>query len=99
VRNAYRRLVEQGWTDALRTLHPDERTYTFWKYFPNPFGRDAGLRVDHMLLSPSIARRLVAAGVDRYVRGRERSSDHALSGSHLRTHKTDHRARATPEEG
>jgi exodeoxyribonuclease-3 len=77
VRDAYRRLTEQGWTDALRTLHPDERIYTFWKYFRNAFARNAGLRIDHLLLSPSIADRLVAAGVDREVRGRERTSDHA----------------------
>lgn len=77
VRDAYRRLAEQGWTDALRTLHPDERIYTFWKYFRNAFARNAGLRIDHLLLSPSIADRLVAAGVDREVRGRERTSDHA----------------------
>jgi exodeoxyribonuclease-3 len=77
VREAYRQLVEQGWTDALRALHPDERIYTFWKYFRNAFGRNAGLRIDHLLLSPSIACRLVAAGVDRDVRSRERASDHA----------------------
>jgi exodeoxyribonuclease-3 len=77
VREAYRRLVAQGWTDALRTLHPDERIYTFWDYFRNAFGRNAGLRIDHLLLSPSIASRLVAAGVDREVRGWEKASDHA----------------------
>ncbi len=77
VRDAYRRLVEQGWTDALRVLHPNKRIYTFWKYFRNAFSRDAGLRIDHLLLSPSIAGRLVAAGVDREVRGREHASDHA----------------------
>jgi exodeoxyribonuclease-3 len=77
VREAYRRLVAQGWTDALRALHPHERIYTFWKYFRNAFARDAGLRIDHLLLGPLIANRLVAAGVDRQVRGRERASDHA----------------------
>ena len=77
VREAYRRLAAQGWTDALRAQHPDERIYTFWKYFRNAFARDAGLRIDHLLLSPSLADRLVAAGVDRDVRARERSSDHA----------------------
>ena len=76
VREAYRRLVEQGWADALRALHPDERIYTFWKYFRNAFARDAGLRIDHLLLSPSIAGRLVEAEVDRDVRGREKASDH-----------------------
>jgi exodeoxyribonuclease-3 len=77
VREAYRRLLAQGWTDALRALHPDQRIYTFWKYFRNAFGRNAGVRIDHMLLSPSVAGRLVAAGVDRAVRGREKASDHA----------------------
>jgi exodeoxyribonuclease-3 len=77
VRDAYRRLVAQGWTDALRALHPGERIYTFWKYFRNAFGRDAGLRIDHLLLSPPLAKRLTAAGVDRDVRGREHASDHA----------------------
>jgi exodeoxyribonuclease-3 len=77
VREAYRRLVEQGWTDALRSLHPDERIYTFWKYFRNAFGRNAGLRIDHLLLSPAIAHRLVAAAVDRDTRGRDKASDHA----------------------
>jgi exodeoxyribonuclease-3 len=53
VREAYRRLVAQGWTDALRALHPGERVCTFWKYFRNAFARNAGLRIDHLLLSPS----------------------------------------------
>jgi exodeoxyribonuclease-3 len=77
VRDAYRRLVKQGWTDALRARHPGERIYTFWKYFRNAFARDAGLRIDHFLLSPPLAKRLTAAGVDREVRGRDHASDHA----------------------
>ena len=77
MREAFRTLVAQGWTDALRALHPDERIYTFWDYFRNAWGRDAGLRIDHLLLSPSIAKRLVAADVDREVRGWEKASDHA----------------------
>jgi len=77
VRAAYRRLLEQGWTDALRTMRPSERIYTFWKYFRNAFARNAGLRIDHLLLSPALAGRLVAAGVDRDVRAREKSSDRA----------------------
>ncbi len=77
VREAFHGLLAQGWTDAIRTLHPDERIYTFWDYFRNAYGRDAGLRIDHVLLSPSIAGRLVEAGVDRDVRGREHASDHA----------------------
>src|ERR1700737_3175446 len=77
VREAYHRLVAQGWTDALRSLHPGERIYTFWDYFRNAYGRDAGLRIDHLLLSPSIAHRLEAAEADRQVRGWEKASDHA----------------------
>ena len=77
VRQAYAALVAQGWTDALRTLHPGERIYTFWDYFRNAYARDAGLRIDHLLLSPSVAPRLKSAGVDRDVRGWEKSSDHA----------------------
>jgi exodeoxyribonuclease-3 len=77
VRDAYATLLAQGWTDALRTLHPGERIYTFWDYFRNAFGRDAGLRIDHLLLSPELAPRLLAAGVDREARGREKPSDHA----------------------
>jgi hypothetical protein len=64
-------------SDALRALHPDERIYTFWKYFRNAFGRDAALRIDHLLLSPPLAKRLISAGVDRDVRGREKATDHA----------------------
>lgn len=77
VREAYSRLVAQGWTDALRELHPGERIYTFWMYLRNALGRNAGLRIDHFLLSPTLARRLVAADVDRDVRHREKASDHA----------------------
>ena len=77
VRAAFQDLVAQGWTDAIRRLHPDERIYTFWDYFRNAWRRDAGLRIDHLLLSPAIARRLVDAGVDREVRGWEKASDHA----------------------
>ncbi len=77
VRSAYQRLLSQGWVDALRTLHPDERIYTFWKYLRNAYTRDAGLRIDHLLVSPPLASRLLAAGVDREVRGRDKASDHA----------------------
>ena len=76
-RAAFARLVKQGWTDALRELHPDERLYTFWHYWRNSFARNAGLRIDHLLLSPSLARRLDKAGVDRAVRARKDASDHA----------------------
>ncbi|WP_188410885.1 exodeoxyribonuclease III [Agaricicola taiwanensis] len=77
VRQAFHALVAQGWTDAVRALHPDERIYTFWDYFRNAWGRNAGLRLDHVLLSPELAPRLIAAGVDREVRGWEKASDHA----------------------
>ncbi|RVK59210.1 exodeoxyribonuclease III [Sinorhizobium meliloti] len=77
VRAAYQRLLEQGWTDALRQLHPCERIYTFWDYFRNAFARDAGLRIDHFLLSPDVAQRLSNSGVDKHVRGWEHTSDHA----------------------
>ncbi len=83
-RDAYRRLLAQGWTDAIRALHPDARIYTFWDYMRNRWPRDAGLRIDHLLLSPSIAGRLAGAGVDREVRGREKASDHAPAWVELR---------------
>ena len=76
-REKYRDLVSLGWTDALRDLHPDERIYTFWHYWRNSFQRDAGIRIDHALLSPSLAKKLKAAGVDRNPRGWEKTSDHA----------------------
>lgn len=76
-RAAFAKLAGQGWTDALRTLYPKEKIYTFWDYFRNAYGRDAGLRIDHFLLSPQIAGKLKAAGVDRHVRGWEKTSDHA----------------------
>jgi exodeoxyribonuclease-3 len=77
VRDAFHGLVAQGWTDALRTLNPGEKVYTFWDYFRNAWGRNAGLRIDHLLLNPSAATRLTGAGVDRDVRGWEKPSDHA----------------------
>lgn len=77
VRDAFAALVAQGWTDALRKLHPDERIYTFWHYWRRSFERDAGLRIDHLLLSPKLAKRLVAAGVDRFARAMDKTSDHA----------------------
>ena len=76
-RAAWRRLLAQGWTDALRTLHPDERVYTFWDYWRNAFARNAGLRIDHLLLSPDLGPRLRGAGVAREVRSWEKTSDHA----------------------
>lgn len=77
VRSAFKELVDQGWTDAIRKLYPDETIYTFWDYFRNAYGRNAGLRIDHFLLSSHVDKRLIAAGVDRNVRGWEKTSDHA----------------------
>ena len=77
VREAFAQLTTQGWTDALRTLHPDATIYTFWDYFRNAYVRDAGLRIDHLLLNPVLTQRLTGAGVEREVRGWERASDHA----------------------
>ena len=76
-REKFRQLVAQGWTDALRELYPDKRIYTFWHYWRNSFQRDAGIRIDHALLSPTLAPKLKAAGVDRTPRGWEKTSDHA----------------------
>ena len=76
-RAAFRHLLNQGWTDAIRARHPDEPMYTYWDYKRNRWTRDAGLRLDHILLSPDLAEHLVDAGVDRDVRGKKAASDHA----------------------
>lgn len=76
-RHAYRRLLAQGWTDALRHLHPDDTLYTFWDYMRERWPRDAGLRLDHLLLSPELRDRLGAAGIHRWTRGEPNASDHA----------------------
>jgi exodeoxyribonuclease-3 len=76
-RALFRRLLDQGWLDAIRTMHPDAPMYTFWDYKRSRWERDAGLRIDHLLLNPKAAKRLVDAGVDREVRGLEGASDHA----------------------
>ena len=76
-RRAYAQLLGAGWVDALRTLHPSDPQYTFWHYFRSAWERDAGWRLDHVLLSEPVAARLRAGGVDRDVRGRENASDHA----------------------
>ena len=83
-RAAYRRQLGQGWTDAIRHLHPGTRVYTFWEYTRGAWGRDLGLRIDHLLLNPAAASRLAAAGVDRDVRGWEETSDHAPTWVELR---------------
>ncbi|WP_025560445.1 exodeoxyribonuclease III [Sphingomonas sp. UNC305MFCol5.2] len=77
VRAAFFRMLDQGWTDALRTMHPDETIYTFWDYFRNAYSRNAGLRIDHLLLNAPAAKKLRAAEVDAHVRGWEKTSDHA----------------------
>ncbi|MGI8634438.1 MAG: exodeoxyribonuclease III [Segetibacter sp.] len=77
VRSAFKTLVDQGWTDAIRKLYPNDTIYTFWDYFRNAYGRNAGLRIDHFLLSPHLNSRLLKGGVDREVRGWEKTSDHA----------------------
>jgi exodeoxyribonuclease III len=84
-RAAFAAIVRQGWTDAIRTLHPDAPMYTFWHYMRNRWGRDAGLRLDHLLLSEAAAQRLKSAGVDRTVRGLPNASDHAPAWIELRT--------------
>ena len=76
VRAAFKSIVDQGWTDAIRKLYPTEKIYTFYDYFRNAYGRDAGLRIDHFLLNPQLEKRLTNAAVDRHVRGWEKTSDH-----------------------
>ena len=71
------RLLQQGWTDAIRALYPDAVIYTYWDYFRNAFERNAGIRMDHFLLSPDVAARLKGGGVETNVRGWEKTSDHA----------------------
>ena len=74
---AYKKLLAQGWMDAVRELYPTASIYTFWDYFRNAFARDAGIRIDHFLLSAPLQKKLKSAGVDREVRGWEKTSDHA----------------------
>jgi exodeoxyribonuclease-3 len=76
-RKAFKRLMRQGWTDAVRQLHPDEPKFSYWSYLRNRWPRDAGLRLDFLLLSPAASARLVAADVDRWVRALPDASDHA----------------------
>ncbi len=77
VRKAFQDLISKGWTDAIRSLFPDETVYTFWDYMRNAYARNAGLRLDHILISPYLKKALTNGGVDQYVRGWEKSSDHA----------------------
>lgn len=76
-RDAYQRLLSQGWVDAIRAIHPDEQIFTFWDYFRDHWKRNAGLRIDHLLLNAEAASRLVDANVDRWVRDQVKPSDHA----------------------
>jgi exodeoxyribonuclease-3 len=96
-RAVFERILRQGWTDAIRTMHPDEPMYTFWDYMRNRWPRDAGLRLDHLLLSPQARKRLVAAGVDREVRGRQGASDHAPAWIVLRAPSGRASGRARPK--
>lgn len=81
---AYKKLLEQGWTDAIRKLYPREKVYTFWDYFRNAWARNAGIRIDHILLSPQLKKKLTDGGVDTHVRGWEKTSDHAPVWIHLK---------------
>ena len=83
-REKFRRLLEQGWVDSIRDKYPDDTIYTFWDYMRKRWDRDAGLRIDHLLLNPQSAARLKSAGVDKAVRGREGASDHAPTWIELR---------------
>jgi exodeoxyribonuclease-3 len=84
-RKAFSKLTGQGWKDAIRVLHPKEKIYTFWDYLHNAYERDAGLRLDHFLLSKHFDKRLKNSGVDRHVRGWEKTSDHAPAWIELAT--------------
>ncbi|RZM10161.1 MAG: exodeoxyribonuclease III [Pedobacter sp.] len=76
VRSAFQKLIDLGWTDAIRKMYPTEKIYTFYDYFRNAYGRDAGLRIDHFLMNANFEKRLKSAAVDRHVRGWEKTSDH-----------------------
>ena len=93
-RDAYATLLEQGWCDALRALHPEKRIYTFWDYFRDHWSRNAGLRIDHILLNAPLAKKLEAADVDSHVRGWPRASDHAPTWVQLKTVKPKTKAKA-----
>ena len=91
-REAYARLLQQAWTDAIRARHPEATIYTFWDYLRNRWPRNAGMRIDHVLLSASLAPRLREAGVDRDERGREGASDHAPAWARLAAPRATRRA-------
>jgi len=92
-RDAYRRLLAQGWTDAIASRHPGKPMYTFWDYFRQRWPRNAGLRIDHLLLNKPATKRLKEAGVDREVRGGEKPSDHAPAWITLKSRQTSAPAR------
>ncbi len=98
-RTAFRRLLQQGWTDAIRSRHPSGSIYTFWDYKRDRWARDAGLRLDHLLLSPPVAERLTDAGVDRAVRGATGASDHAPAWVELDGARRRGRQRSAPPRG
>ncbi|HMA07008.1 MAG TPA: exodeoxyribonuclease III [Ramlibacter sp.] len=91
-RACYQRLLQEGWIDSIRHLHPDEAIFTFWDYFRKHWDRDAGLRIDHLLLNASLAPCLLEAGVDRWVRGQEHASDHAPAWVKLDLARLPHQA-------
>jgi len=93
-REAYARLLKQGWVDSLRALHPDERVYTFWDYFRNHWARNSGLRIDHLLVNEAARAQLRSAGVDRWVRGEGHASDHAPAWIELSEPRAGSRRRA-----
>jgi exodeoxyribonuclease III len=95
-REMYRRLLAQGWVDSIREKYPEERIYTFWDYFRKHWERDAGLRIDHLLLNKQAAPRLEEAGVDRWVRGLEKPSDHAPTWIALSAPAEKRKTRAKP---
>jgi exodeoxyribonuclease-3 len=98
-RALFKRILDQGWMDAVRTLHPVAPMYTFWHYMRNRWSRDGGLRIDHLLLSPKAAERLVDAGVDRDVRAKEGASDHAPAWVMLRDSAMGPRSSARSSRG
>jgi exodeoxyribonuclease III len=103
-RECFQSLLAQGWTDAIRTLHPETPMYTFWHYMRMSWPNDKGLRLDHLLLSPKAAARLTAAGIDRDVRGKANASDHAPAwielGPERKTRRAPARAaKAAPKRG
>jgi exodeoxyribonuclease-3 len=98
-RAAFARLLDQGWTDALRAMHPDGPLWTFWAYIRQRWPNDKGLRLDHLLLSPDLAEKLTCAGVDRAVRGGENASDHAPAWATLNLSSGLRRARSPVAAG